>query len=103
MHIPDISYHLIFCFLSLKELTCIAQCNKEFTRLVTESSFLNMFHFQGVLNINRQMQIQSASQSPLRSVIVNIKMDIYLDETMEFSHFNRLESLDLKIHWGKSI
>jgi hypothetical protein len=42
-HIPDISYHNIFCFLPLNELIRIAQCNKEFHRIVTAPSFFNMY------------------------------------------------------------
>jgi hypothetical protein len=44
--IPDISYHLIYCFLSLKELTLVGQCGKTWNRLVTEPSFLNLFRHQ---------------------------------------------------------
>jgi hypothetical protein len=41
--IPDISLQLAFCFLSLKELPLVAQCNKWWNRVVTEKFFFQMY------------------------------------------------------------
>jgi Leucine-rich repeat (LRR) protein len=100
IYIPDISYHLAFCFLSLKELTRIAQCCREWKRIVTETSFLNMFHYSGTLRLAKKRRIQYASKSQFRHVIRNINLDTIFNSALHLIQFRRLESLILRLEWN---
>jgi hypothetical protein len=98
MCIPDISYHLIFCFLSLRELTIIAQCNREWNRLVTTPSFVNMFRHQDVLEFANEDSLISASQSPFRNMIHAMRINYESKQNstiLHLIHFPRLVFLDL--------
>jgi hypothetical protein len=100
-YIPDVSYHLIFCFLQLEELSLIAQCSKDFKRIVMDPSFVNMFHHSDVLEIKDEEDIKR-----FRHVIRKAKMDTQilcrLSRTNFLHRFNRLESLDLTIDFADS-
>jgi hypothetical protein len=115
---PDISYHLIFCFLSLEELCLIAQCSKEWKRLVTAPSFLNMFpneyEFQctngssidyvtrSIEYITNEYKIQNAYNSSFCPLIHGIRIKQRHCNWMMTSclvYFHRLVSLHLKIDW----
>jgi hypothetical protein len=97
---PDISYHLIFCFLSLKELPLIARCSKEWNRLVTQPSFLNMFPKQHIY-FDRETMIQSASTSSFQIIISRIKLNISFlcpsSATSYLTHFKHLIYLNLNM------
>jgi hypothetical protein len=104
--IPDISYHLIFCFLSLRQLPLIAQCSKEYKRIVTELSFLNMFRHKYAMElfkIKNKQQIELLSKSPFHHAIRGIIMhDTYgnlLSNSIYFIQFYKLISLDIAIDW----
>jgi hypothetical protein len=106
--IPDISYQLVFCFLSLQQLPLIAQCSKEWKRLVTVPPFLNLFsnnnnkmHHKIVLQSDKERKLESLSKSSFRSIIHEIKLIDFSYETIFLVEFNRLESLTLEINWTK--
>jgi hypothetical protein len=105
-NVPDISYHLVFCFLSLKELTLIAQCNQEFSRLVTAPSFLNMFRRDTNTLFTTgnyvEKQIQLLSINPFRHTIRCINMRCRLSDTIYLIHFHSLVSLQLEIPFEDS-
>jgi hypothetical protein len=96
MTIPDISYHLIFCFLSLKELLLILQCCKQYKRLVYNPFFINMFKWEDQLKIKDEQQMELLSQSPFSKVVEDISIDDGNLNTSRFIvNFNRLQSLCL--------
>jgi hypothetical protein len=107
--IPDISYHLVFCFLQLKELPLVAQCSKEWNRLATNPSFLVMFKHNDVLNLNPPKNneiIDLTPTSPFLRVIRKIKFSNHfcsLDQMNILIHFTRLKSLNLKIRWSQNL
>jgi hypothetical protein len=90
--IPDISYHLIFSFLSIRELAPISQCSKEWRRIVTEPSFFNMYRQTGVLTIDNKNNV---SKSPLRRVIRKVRIETLNNEINHLGSYNRLEVLDM--------
>jgi hypothetical protein len=100
-NIPDISYQLVFCFLAFKELPRIAQCSKEWKRIVIIPSFLNMFPKQQ-MKFSNQI-IKSLSLSPFRQIIHQIipqSLDFLpINETFILIHFNHIVSLELSICW----
>jgi hypothetical protein len=104
--IPDISYHLVFCFLSLNDLTQIGQCNKECKRLVTAPSFLNMFSHGKSIDFNCE-DVRLASNNPFRHLIREIVLLILSAETCSFNainylvQFDRLASLEFWIDWDQ--
>jgi hypothetical protein len=103
LFIPDISYHLVFCFLTLKELTLISQCNKEWKRMVTETSFLKMFRYKDILKIKDVTQDKNnLSPNPFFYLIHKIKVINFLNtyqciEPIYLIHFHRLKSLEFSI------
>jgi hypothetical protein len=106
-YIPDISFHLIFCFLKLKELPHIEQCCHRFKRLVTNESFLKMFsssHQEEVIilptnkkNDSRRWNLLIAS--PFQSLVQNVELyynDFSLEEALPlFEQFKHLHNLNL--------
>jgi hypothetical protein len=100
--IPDISYHLTFCFLSLEELSSVLQCCKEWKRLVMEKSFLCMFRNNDIFQINHEIMIQLVSKNHLCCHLIR---EIKIFNSHEFrcyannypNAFHRLESIDFKI------
>jgi hypothetical protein len=102
--IPDISYHLIFCFLSLKELPLVARCSKEWKRIVTESSFLRMFCCNDELKLDHRYIIQQARNSPFYKVIRKLKLCAVKNFGITFSliQFSQLVSLEFKVLIEKS-
>jgi hypothetical protein len=100
MTIPDISYHLTFCFLTLHELTLIAQCSKEWNRIVTFPFFIQMFRHNSVLKImNQHNEKQHELKSPFHQVIREIEIEQANVSKFLYSlmHFSRLQSLDLSL------
>jgi hypothetical protein len=95
--IPDISFHLIFCFLSLNELALVSCCNKEWKRLVTCPSFLNMFRHHPSLRVNQQSMLE-ASRSLFRQFIHTIHVSD-LENLNCLNHFPRLYSLEIEVDW----
>jgi hypothetical protein len=96
--IPDISYHLSFCFLTLKELTLIAQCCKEWNRIVTEPSFLSMFRHEGVVRIIQDDdKFCDACASPFRHLVRHIRLYIHSMCLTHLIQFPKLVSLNFKI------
>jgi hypothetical protein len=71
--IPDISFHLVFGFLNLKELTLISQCSHNFRRMATNQSFLNMFSHDNIIKIYDTNTFNSLVASPFKHIIRNIK------------------------------
>jgi hypothetical protein len=107
--IPDITYHLIFCFIPLDELPVIEQCCKEWKRIVTEPLFLNMFpahaYFSSIENQNLL-----ASNTPFLRVIRKIQLsNYYYCTNFDFcksnflSKFPRLESIHLRLYLNETI
>jgi hypothetical protein len=116
-YIPNISYYLIFCFLSLKkDLPRIARCCKEWGRLVTHKTFINMYHTNesfeftthneilfasgsSLRRLTNHDEILFASRSPLRQLLSNIKLTIHdsLSTADLLIHFPRLYSLSIDI------
>jgi hypothetical protein len=96
--IPDISFHLIFCFLTLKELTFIAQCSRHFKRLVTNPSFLNMVSFENMIDIKNKHTLVQMIESPFQHTVKNIKHSIELLSGMlvMITQFTRLKKLTLR-------
>jgi hypothetical protein len=72
-YIPDISFHLIFCFLTLKELTLISQCSHQFKRMVTNPSFLKMYSRDEILYLLGIGNLSLLINSPINKTIQNIK------------------------------
>jgi hypothetical protein len=96
-YIPDISFHLIFCFLTLKELTLIAQCSRYFKRLVTNPFFLNMVSYEDPFDIKNKLV--EMIESPFQHTIKNIdcKSISYNTEMLQlFTRFTRLKKLTLQ-------
>jgi hypothetical protein len=95
---PDISYQLIFCFLDLKELPSIARCSKNWNRLITDTSFLNMFRHNKTFKLlptnGRTLYTGSFTQIIREIRISNLNHTLYL------VNFNRLKSLDMTFWWG---
>jgi hypothetical protein len=95
--IPDISYHLIFCYLRLSELSLVLQCNKEWNRILTAPSFLTIFRHNTALKIGDKHKIQTASNHPFASIIRNIVIGHHaysMTSTMiHLVGFHRLDSL----------
>jgi hypothetical protein len=99
-YIPDISYHLVFCFLSFHQLPLIAQCSKEWNRIVTEPQFLNMFRHNETTNIVNIEHISNAHSSALRHMIRKVSMSYQpLKSTQFLTQFHHLQFLDIKIKW----
>jgi hypothetical protein len=102
--IPDISYHLTFCFLSLQELILITQCSKKWRMLVYNSCFMNMFKckdYQLVVEDENQMKL--LSHSPFAKVVDNILIkDENLNTVRFLVNFKRLQTLCLSynITWN---
>jgi hypothetical protein len=71
--IPGISYHLIFCFLTLKELTLISQCSNEFRQLVTNKQFLNMYSWKKMITFSDRGATYLISSSPFKCVVEHIE------------------------------
>jgi hypothetical protein len=104
MYIPDISYHLIFSFLSFKQLSIVIQCSKEWQRISTHPSFINMFSNQSQCCLfKNKRNINSSLSSPFKNAIRNIKIDINNPEMTTISlvvHFSRFTSLEFVIDFG---
>jgi hypothetical protein len=98
-YIPDISYHLIFHFLTLKELTSTYQCCKEWKRIITEKSFKKIFlQSNYVHEVNSETSFQLLSTSHFRHLIQNIKLSkMPLNLTSLLIEFQSIISLDLEI------
>jgi hypothetical protein len=94
--IPDISYHLIFSFLSIHELASISQCSKEWRRIVTEPCFFNMYRQTDMLTIDNKNNV---SKSPLRHVIRKVRIETLDNEINHLGFYNRLEVLEMTFDW----
>jgi hypothetical protein len=97
-YIPNISYQLVFCFLSFKELALIAQCSKEWNKLSTEPSFLNMTHHEELFIFDKEDKLKGASSSPFRGFIRNSKLEIKYNTISKIYYlidFPKLVSLEL--------
>jgi hypothetical protein len=94
-NIPDISYHLIFGFLFLEELPLIIQCNKEWKRLVTAPSFLQMFRNYHKLCLKTPKHVISFSKTPFRLVFKEIELMSYKTclSNIPFVEFGHIETL----------
>jgi hypothetical protein len=75
---PDISFHLIFCFLDLRELAIIAQCSHDFRRMVTNRSFLNMYSYEKDVTISSTNKLYLLSSSSFKHAIQNIDCVMHL-------------------------
>jgi hypothetical protein len=98
--IPDISYHLIFCFLPLRELPQVARCCKEWKRIVTAPSFLNMFRHEDVLEIEDEKKLCSTAGGSFRHVIRDIIIKYIWTKSSAITfliNFHRIQSLELEI------
>jgi hypothetical protein len=105
---PDISFHLIFCFLSLREICSITRCNKEWYRIANAQSFINMYRHHDVFQFNNENKLKHASEQLFRSLICYIRInDVFpLCLSIYLSKFNHLVSLELKakdFHGGGDI
>jgi hypothetical protein len=130
-YIPDISYQLIFCFLDLRELTHIAQCSRDYKRIVTNQSFMNMYKNTEEVSLpvnnvnNRSWHLLIAS--PFQKAVQNIKfnyrypleifnlfsqftnlkkLNLYIEcwnTLTDLSQFKKLESLIIKFHFRASV
>jgi hypothetical protein len=99
-YIPDISFHLIFCFLEPKELTLIAQCSRDFKRMVTNRSFINMYSCDEYqFKISSANTLNSLSSSPFNHLVQDIQfyIDLPLESTLKtlLTSFSRLKQLKL--------
>jgi hypothetical protein len=98
--IPDISYQLVFCFLPLRNIPIIAQCSKEFKRIVTEPFFFNLFPRHEMVVFKHKSSFVNASSSTFRQMIHQIRLFFRNLKCNRFLiHFNHLESLDMTIDW----
>jgi hypothetical protein len=95
--IPDISYHLIFRFLRIKQLSLIARCSKEFRRLVTNKSFINMYSSKEVIKINDLNKMISMIESSFKTTLQNIEFNyISLFDVLPWiANFTNLKNLKL--------
>jgi hypothetical protein len=98
-HVHDISYHLVFCFLTLKELAVIVQCSREFRRLVTMQSFISMYSSKEIIKLNINQSLNSLAKSPFRFFVYNISlqyfpgMNLTSFTTLNLTSFSRLNSV----------
>jgi hypothetical protein len=97
--VPDISFQLIFCFLTLQELPRIAQCCNQWKRLVTGSSFFNMFQQsnQREFHIKNQKTMQNLLASPFYSIFTRIVMTNCAFSDIHMLLFKRLVSVQFNI------
>jgi hypothetical protein len=102
MQRPDISFQLIFCFLNLQELSNIAQCCKEYRRMSTSKSFINMYsNTVSVVDIKQEYEWASLVSSPFKNIVENVAhCCVYPNMISMFTQLNRLKKLDLYISTG---
>jgi hypothetical protein len=95
--IPDISFHLIFCFLTLKELIVIAQCNHEFRRLIKRQSFISMYSSQEIIHQYDENKLFLLFQSPFKDIVQNIvfRGNLFYYIICLISKFPRLQKAEL--------
>jgi hypothetical protein len=98
---PDISYYLIFSFLSLSDLTNVVRCNKKWKRIVQSHYFPYMFHHNKKFLLKNKKTLFDACLSPFNRVIHHIKKtsSCALDDINLLHHFPRLTSLDIEENW----
>jgi hypothetical protein len=101
LYIPDISYHLIFRFLSLHQLPQIAQCCREWKRIVTEPSFLKMFPYNNIFQIKTNRDCERISKSQFCHIIRKICFTCHLKSTSYLIHFRQLKSLEIHVNLKK--
>jgi hypothetical protein len=98
--IPDISYHLIFCFISFRKLPIIAQCCKEWNRIVTSSSFFHLYKLKE--DNNRLSDASLLLRSPFRFAITHLRFEVdNLAILNQLSSFPRLVDLHILIEKAK--
>jgi hypothetical protein len=98
-YIPDISFHLIFCFLSVRELSIILQCSHDFKRLVTQKSFISMYSSSSeneILAI-KDSQLSLLEASLFKPIVKNIEFqcDSSLDVLWMLTKFTSLKKMIL--------
>jgi hypothetical protein len=94
-NIPDISFHLVFCFLTLRELTLIDQCSHDFRRLATKKSFIDMYSCEQFISKHSSNYTKLLIASPFRHTIKHIEFhDIFplrmFQMVQQFSHLKKL-------------
>jgi hypothetical protein len=97
LYIPDISYQLIFCNLTIHELSLIARCCKDWKRIVFKTNFLNMFRYDRQFVIEKGKNINIPSTSPFHKCIRNINIIDCFHVFSSLIHFQCLESLHINI------
>jgi hypothetical protein len=99
-YIPDISFHLVFCFLTLKELSFITRCSREFRRLSTTQSFINMFFSscEEEIQIQNSYNLHSILVSPFKNQVKHIEYygDFASKKVLQlFTQFLKLKKIKL--------
>jgi hypothetical protein len=93
--IPEFYFHLIFCFLRLKEIPIIAQCSKKMRDIVMSPSFVKLFKHTESLGIHEATVISASN-----SIFHNLVQEISIGNTpfhlpTYLVHFPRLSKLSL--------
>jgi hypothetical protein len=99
--IPDITFQLIFCFLPLRELPHIARCCKQWNRLVTAQSFINMFQHKDTVCFGDDI-IQNSVAGSFHGIIRKIALMTFSTtfSTVKLLPFNRIVSLEFTMNYG---
>jgi hypothetical protein len=102
-NIPDISLQLIFCFLSLKELPRIAQCNKCWNRVVAGDFFLKMYQNERIsIDLKKTSIFTFFCLSPFRRAVGKLifSRKLRVSNMRLVSLFTQLLSIELEIDFN---
>jgi hypothetical protein len=96
-YIPDISYHLIFCFLNISELRLISLCSHHFKRLVTNKSFITMYLCEETIIIKNSNNLPVMFETPLQNVVKKLEYHGSVSPSIleSFKHFPHLQKIKL--------
>jgi hypothetical protein len=99
--IPEFYFHLIFCFLCLKEISVIARCSKKMKATVSSSSFVSLFKHTESIKLHNEAMAISASNSVFRHLVQGITIENILIQHMPsyLVHFPRLSNLSFTFHF----
>jgi hypothetical protein len=95
--IPNISYHLVFCFLNFKEISMVNKCSHKWRQLIMDTSFVKMFDKKETLLI-KYPDNEISSTSPLVHFLQNIQLYYFssIIDTVQSLHFlPQLSSLSI--------
>lgn len=92
IYVPDITYHLIFTFLPLKEISVCMQCAHKWYELITNKKFVAMYRL-GKYEVTGVDIIVSILHSPLKFLFtdIEIRKDINIIPYLSFLTVFRLQ------------